>query len=297
MSTKTSKVALIYTKNHAEGVQKAIRLLDINPIRGKAVALKPNFNTADPFPASTHNDTLHALVTVVKELGAASIVIAERSGPSNTDDVIEKKGILDMSKKLGFSIINLDKVDSQNWVHMQPDGSHWKNGFNFARVYAEAECVVQTCCLKTHRYGGHFTISLKNSVGMVERSFMNELHKNPYQRQMIAEINTAYTPDLIIMDGIEAFVSGGPMEGNKAQANVVLAGNDRVAIDATGVALLRFLGTTPEVMRGTVFQQDQIARAVELGIGIQSPAEIEFITESSDGKELATKLTNIILEK
>jgi uncharacterized protein (DUF362 family) len=296
VSTKTSKVALVYTKNHAEGVQKAIHLLNINPVKGKAVALKPNFNTADPFPASTHNDTLQALITTLKDLGAASIVIAERSGPSNTDDVMEKKGIFDMSKKLDFSLTNLDNVDSQSWVRIQPDGSHWKNGFNFARVYAEAECVVQTCCLKTHRYGGHFTISLKNSVGMVERSFMNELHKNPYQRQMIAEINTAYTPDLIVMDGIEAFVNGGPMEGTKAHANVVLAGNDRVAIDAAGVALLRLLGTTPEVTRGTVFQQDQIARAVELGIGIQSPAKIQFITENADGEELATKLRSIISE-
>ncbi len=297
MAAKTSKVALVYTKNHAEGVNKAVRLLNINPVKGKAVALKPNFNTADPFPASTHNDALYALITTLKELGAASIVIAERSGPSNTEDVMKEKGIFDMSKKLGFSLINLDKVETESWVHLQPEGSHWAKGFNVARVYAEAECVVQTCCLKTHQYGGHFTISLKNSVGMVERSFMNELHKNSYQRQMIAEINTAYTPDLIVMDGIEAFVSGGPMKGTKAEANVVLAGNDRVAIDAAGVALLRLLGTTTEVTRGAVFQQDQIARAVELGLGIQSPAAIQFVTENTEGEELAAKLRNIILEK
>ena len=296
MVTKASRIALVHTKNHAEGVKKAIQILNINPVRSKVVALKPNFNTADPFPASTHNDTLQALIASIKDLGATSITVAERSGPSNTEDVMKKKGIFDMSKKLDFSLIDLDKSDSKSWVHRKPESSHWSNGFNFARIYAETECVVQTCCLKTHQYGGHFTISLKNSVGMVQRSFMNELHKSPYQRQMIAEINTAYTPDLILMDGIEAFVSGGPMVGNKVPANLVLAGTDRIAIDAVGVAMLRLLGTTPEVSRGTIFQQDQIARAVELRLGVLSPTEIEFVTENTVGKELAARLKNIILE-
>ncbi len=296
MADTTGRVALVYTENRIEGVFKAVNLLKTNPVKGKVVVLKPNFNTADPCPASTHNDTLYGLITMLKEMGAARIVIAERSGPATTAEVMKQKGIFDMGKGLGFEIINLDEVGPNSWVHTKPESSHWADGFRFARVYAEAECVVQTCCLKTHRYGGHFTMSLKNSVGMVERSFMSELHRSPYQRQMIAEINTAYSPDLIVMDGIEVFVSGGPMEGIKANARVMVAGNDRVAIDIVGVAVLRLLGTTPEVTRGTIFQQDQIARAVELGLGIQSPDDIQFITDSTQSEELATKLKSIILE-
>lgn len=294
MKGMNGRIALVHSANHTEGVLKAINLLEINPVKGKVVFLKPNFNTADAFPASTHNDTLKTLINKLKKLGAAKIVIAERSGPADTDEVLNQKGIFEMGKELGFEIINLEKVGPAGWTHIQPSDSHWSNGFRFARVYADAECIVQTCCLKTHRYGGHFTISLKNSVGMVERSFMQELHHSPHQRQMIAEINTAYSPDLIIMDGIEAFISGGPMEGVRATANVVLAGTDRIAVDVVGVAILRLLGTTPEVMKGTVFQQDQIARAIELRIGIQSAADIDFVTEGAESKELAQKLKDII---
>jgi len=68
------------------------------------------------------------------------------------------------------------------------------------------------------------------------------------------------------MDGIDVFISGGPMRGELAHAGVMVAGTDRIAIDAVGVAILRSLGTTPEVAQGKVFQQDQIARAVELGL-------------------------------
>ncbi|MCG2753467.1 MAG: DUF362 domain-containing protein [Desulfobacteraceae bacterium] len=48
-------------------------------------------------------------------------------------------------------------------------------------------------------------------------NYMQELHTSPHQRKMIAEINAPFSPDLIILDGIEAFVDGGPAEGKRAQ--------------------------------------------------------------------------------
>ena len=60
--------------------------------------------------------------------------------------------------------------------------------------------------------------------------------------------------------------------------------------DAVGVALLRILGTTPEVTNSSIFEQEQIKRAVELGIGIASPDEIEFITDSEESEELVKRV-------
>ncbi|MFW9976428.1 MAG: hypothetical protein ACFFDQ_14240, partial [Candidatus Thorarchaeota archaeon] len=96
----------------------------------------------------------------------------------------------------------------------------------------------------------------------------------------------------IIMDGVLAFVDGGPMEGTLKNSNVFVAGVDKVAIDAIGVALLRIHGTTPEVSKGPIFEQEQIARAVELGIGISSFDEIEFITDSHNSEELVKQIRN-----
>ncbi len=292
-----TKVSLIKTTDRTQGVKRAIALLGANPVRGKAVTLKPNFNSADATPGSTHIDTLRALVDNLKEMGAAGITLAERSGPGDpTQTVMEKKGIPSLAKEQGFDIINLQEIDDDGWIEVRPDGSHWQNGFRFPRVYAEAESIVQTCCLKTHAYGGHFTMSLKLSVGMVPGGgkYMRELHNSSFQREMIAEINTAYRTDLIVLDGVEAFVDGGPGRGTLVEAGVMLAGNDRVAIDAVGVAILRDLGTTPEVSRGRVFEQDQIARAAELGIGVASAAEIELVTDDSDGEAYAARIREIL---
>jgi uncharacterized protein (DUF362 family) len=123
---------------------------------------------------------------------------------------------------------------------------------------------------------------------------MNELHSSRYQRQMIAEINTAYTPDLIVMDGVEAFVDGGPHVGTRVKADVMLACNDRVAIDAVGVAILRLLGTTPEVSRGKIFEQDQIARAAELGLGVTSADQIKLVTGDKDSADYAKKVKEVL---
>lgn len=295
----TTKVSLVLNKDRSKGVRQAIDLLESNPVRGKAVVLKPNFNSADPAPGSTHIDTLRAFVLNLKKMGASSITLAERSGPGDpTRTVMEKKGIFLLADELGFSIVNLEEIGPEGWVHFVPKDSHWSNGFLFPGIYREAECIVSTCCLKTHQFGGHFTLSLKLAVGMVPRNskYMNEMHSSPHQRQMIAELNTAYTPSLIVLDGVDAFTTGGPARGTQVEAGVMLAGSDRVAIDAVGVSILRVLGTTPEVNRGRVFNQEQIARAVELGLGIKSPDQIQLVTGDRDSEAFAARVKEVLLK-
>ena len=295
-----TKVSVVRTQNRIEGVKKAIGLLKSNPFQGKAVVLKPNFNSADPTPGSTHIDTLLSLISNIKEMGATRITLAERSGPGDsTQTVLQKRGVVALAEELGFDIVNLQEMGTDGWMHVSPHGSHWRNGFHFPRIYFEAESIVQTCCLKTHAYGGHFTLSLKNSVGMVPRdgySYMQELHSSPNQRLLIAEINSVYSTDLVVLDGVEAFVDGGPMRGTRMDANVILAGKDRVAIDAIGVAILRLFGTTPAVSQGPIFSLQQIARAAELGVGIKSPDQIELVSGDHESEEFANKITEVLLK-
>ena len=290
-----TKVALVSTNNREEGTVRVIDLLGGEPVKGKNVILKPNFNTADTPPGSTATETLRALIPKLREMGAISVTLAERSGPVNTRECMEEKGIFELAEELDFPIVNLAEIPVEEYVHVIPEDSHWKNGFLFAKIYYEAESIVETCCLKTH-HSGHFTLSLKNAVGLVPRrnldgnSYMRELHSSPYIRKMIAEMNTAFTPDLIVLDGVVAFVDGGPARGTRVNANIMLAGTDRIAIDAVGVALLRIHGTTPEVSKGSIFEQEQIARAVELELGVSSPSDIEILTDSDDSISVAEQV-------
>ncbi|MCK5185336.1 MAG: DUF362 domain-containing protein [Candidatus Heimdallarchaeota archaeon] len=294
-----TKIAIISTKDRIYGVNKSFELLGINPVKDKDVIFKPNFNTADAPPASSSMETIKQMIIKIKEMGAKSITLAERSGPAVTEEVLQEKGVYELAKELDFKVVDLSVAPKEDYVQVNVEGSKWKDGFLFSKLYHEAECVVETCCLKTHMYGGHFTLSLKNATGLVPRreelgNLMKELHGTEHQRKMIADMNAVYHWDLIIMDGIVTFVDGGPMKGTLKEANVFVAGTDKIAVDAVGVALLRMLGTTDEVSKGSIFKQEQIARAVELNLGIASPDEIEFIT---DGSEESAKLVEKIKEK
>ncbi|NHJ15302.1 MAG: DUF362 domain-containing protein, partial [Candidatus Thorarchaeota archaeon] len=240
-------------------------------------------------------ETFRQIVVRLREMGAKSITVAERCGPANTDEAFREKGLYELAEEFALKVVNLSTIPREDWVMKKPKESHWKDGFLFAKVYDEAECIIETCCLKTHQYGGHFTLSMKNATALVPREgygYMSELHSSPHQRKMIAEINSVYKWDLVIMDGVLAFVDGGPMSGTLKEANVFVAGTDKIAIDAVGVALLRMLGTTPQVANGPIFEQEQIARAVELGFGISSPDDIEFATDSPDSAKLVEQIRN-----
>jgi uncharacterized protein (DUF362 family) len=298
-----AKVAFIKTTNRAEGVKRAIELLNFkNDFKGKNIFIKPNFNSADAAPGSTHNDTLRALMDEMRSLGASGMSLGDRSGMGNTREVMTTKDVFALAKDGKAKTIVFDDLKDEDWQFFNFKDSLWQRGFAVPKPVLSADSIIQTCCLKTHQYGGHFTLSLKNSVGLAAKrvpgndyNFMRELHSSPNQRRMIAEINAAYKPSLIVLDGVEAFTTGGPHEGKKVAAEVILAGTDRVAIDAVGVAILRLFGTTPEVEKGKIFEQEQIAQAVKLGAGIDSPGRIEFLTDDKESAEYVGKIKKLLV--
>lgn len=213
-------VYLIKTEDRTHGINRLLERFKLDEFSGKKIAIKANFNSADPFPASTHIQTLEALVGNLQEAEASKLVMAERSGMGTTSEVLEKMGVFELSHKLGFKVVVLDDEGKEDWVKIRGDKNHWLRGFYISRIFQDADKVVQTCCLKTHRFGGHFTLSLKNSVGLVAKkipgniyNYMGELHLSPHQRRMIAEINKHYPVDLVLMDGMKIFINKGPERG------------------------------------------------------------------------------------
>jgi len=194
MAKANGEVFLLKTSDRASGVRALMGKFGLEDFSDKRVAIKANYNSADVFPASTHLDTMRAIVESLKNAKTSDITLAERSGMVDTSEVLEQMGVLELSRELGFNTVVLDDVGKEDWVKFEREGTHWLRGFYIAKVFLDADKVVQTCCLKTHRFGGHFTLSLKNSVGLVAKrlpggiyDYMWELHGSPFQRQMIAE--------------------------------------------------------------------------------------------------------------
>ncbi len=146
-STDTTKIALIKTSDRNKGVTQAMKLLDLTGVNGKRVMLKPNFNSADTAPGSTHNDTLSRLVYELHERGARRITLGESSGPTNTKRVMENKGIFDMADELDFGIVNYDDISDKEWINYPEEGTHWPGGYYLPEHVVKAEYNVSTCCL------------------------------------------------------------------------------------------------------------------------------------------------------
>lgn len=301
-NNSTGEVFLLKTSNRAAGVKQLLGQFGLDEYSGKRVAVKANFNSSDSFPASTHPETLKAIIESLKNANVSEITLAERSGMGDTRQVLEHTGVFGLAEKLSFKAVVLDELAQEEWVKIGRDGTHWLKGFFIAKLFLDVDKVVQTCCLKTHRFGGHFTLSLKNSVGLVAKKmpgtiydYMWELHASPFQRLMIAEINKHYHADLIVMDGTRAFISGGPEKGEVVEPNLLLASEDRVAIDAVGVSILRIYGATKHIAKGSIFELDQIRRAAELDIGIKSASEIRLTPLNDESRGFVQKIESELI--
>jgi uncharacterized protein (DUF362 family) len=84
------------------------------------------------------------------------------------------------------------------------------------------------------------------------------------------------------------------MSGKRVNAGIVVAGTDRIAIDAVGLAVLKHHGSNDAIMSKKIFEQEQIARAVEMGLGVKSPDQIEIVTADADSRAYAASLKEIL---
>jgi len=296
-SLNPHRVALVSTSDRAAGVRQALDLLQPPGFNGKRVFIKPNYNTGDPAPAATDPAVLETLVQEVQNSGASQLTVGDRSGMAATRSAMEQAQVFALADRYGFTPLVFDELGRDGWQYFAGEGTNWSRGFAIAKPVLDADAIVNACCLKTHRFGGHFTLSLKNTIGMVakrvpgdEHDYMRELHSSANQRPMIAEVNRTYRPSLIVLDGVDAFVRGGPAQGEKVRAEVMLASTDRIAIDAVGIAILRLLGTTETVAAGSIWSQAQIRRAADLGLGAVSADAVELVTADSASAQMADRL-------
>ncbi len=290
-------VGVIVDGNRGQAVDRAFDLVPLPDVSGNRVLIKPNFNTADPAPGSTHNDTLTAIIDRLWEAGAAEVIIGERSGPPDTEEVMKEKGIFKLAAEKGVEVINFDQLGDDELIHFQQDELTWNDGFHVPRILQEVDNIVAAGCLKTHQFGGQFTMALKLAVGIIPNTgtdYMNELHGSERMRDRIAEISLAYQPDIYLIDGVEAFTSGGPSSGERVQANVTLVGSDPVALDATGVAILKELGSTDVIMNTPTFELEQLARAAEIGIGVTGSEQISLVSDDAVGNDYIEKIKDYL---
>lgn len=226
--------------------------------RGDRVLVKPNFNTADPPPASSDVAVVRAVIELLYDHGVSRVTVGESSSLS-TRRVLKDTGMLDEAKKLGADVVIFDE---DRWVEVAVPGQYLKK-VAVASIVLEAEKIIYLPCLKTHTWA-RFTMSLKLPVGCVRPRDRWRMHLHRLQEK-VAELNTVIHPDLVIMDGRKCFISGGPSKGETQEPGLVLASGDRVSIDAHGLKVIK--GYPGNSLKKDVWEYAQLKWAIHLGLG------------------------------
>jgi uncharacterized protein (DUF362 family) len=243
-------------------------------LRGETVLLKPNYNTADPPPASSDPFFVRAAIELLYDYGAAKVIVGESSMFAiSTRQVLAKTGLLAAARQAGAEVLVFDR-----WETRRVDGRYLKD-VSFAKAALDASRIVYSACLKTHRLG-QFTGSLKLAVGFMRPRERLLLHARNLVGK-IAELNTLVRPDLVLLDGRTAFITGGPAAGERREPGLILASGDRVAVDVEAVRLIQ--GFPGNSLAGKdPWQLGQIRRAVELGLGARQSAD--YVVRTGDAR-------------
>lgn len=271
MSSLVSKIK--FSNNLKSDIKKAVDLIGgFNQFikKGETVLLKPNYNTADPYPASTDLNFLKSVIESLWEIEPKSIIIGESSTYYlNTRKVLEKCRVFELEKNYDVRVLVFEEAggffkDDRHWIKKEIPNSKYLKSVSLPVVLDWVDKIILLSNLKTHRRA-RFTGALKLSVGFMKPRERIRLHMMNLEEK-IAELNFLINPSLIIMDARKVFVEDGPDVGKVENPNLILASNDRVAIDIEGVKILQNY-KAKNYLNLPILEIPQIKRAIELGIG------------------------------
>jgi uncharacterized protein (DUF362 family) len=266
-------------------LREGLRLIggiDRLDLQGKRVLVKPNVVNNRPPPVTSNPRVIAAVVRLAREAGAREVTVADSSGiirlPTSAN--LAATGIKQAAESSGARAVALEE---EPWVRVEPAAAKALPHYYVSRRAYEADVFINLPVIKTHRFA-HYSCSLKNLVGITHpryRPSVSFFSSDWHER--IAELNLAVHPHLTIADGTTVMIAGGPTSGTPAKADILLFSGDRVALDAVAVALLRTYGTWPKLQEHSPWEQRQIKRAGELGLGISDAKRVELVPLSVSG--------------
>jgi uncharacterized protein (DUF362 family) len=188
-------------------------------------------------------------------------------------DYWDRSKIGEYTKGSGAEVVKVDHEDASQWKTLEvPRGKALEEIRVFSTLW-DCDVFISMPIFKDH-IGSRFTGVLKNYMGASHPTDNRAFHPTfegenlRHMEQCIADLNTVVRkPDLVVADAMTILTTKGPFgPGDIAKPQQVVAGIDRVAIDAYGATLLGLEG--PEVA--------MIKNASDLGLGEIDLTKVEI---------------------
>ena len=252
----SSVVAVVKGERSHEPVFKALDLINYkSALAGwDTVLIKVNFITDKTWDTGATTDPIvvEAIIQTLKELPVKVYVVESDATITSADRAFEKTGMKDMCERNGIECLNLRYAEDKVELAI-PDGEALKS-ITVPRLVTES-AVISAAKLKTHENTG-VTLGMKNMFGLLPEKFKGKYHLKGISK-VVVDINTVLKPALTVIDGFVGMEGSGPIDGTPVQMNLIIAGTDTVATDATAC---RVMGIDPHEIK-------HVRRAYEKGLG------------------------------
>jgi uncharacterized protein (DUF362 family) len=271
-------VSLVHGRDVEKMVRTAIDLIggiERLDVLGKSILLKPNILDGSPPPTTTNPKVIRAVAKILYESGAKQVLVGDMSAffKLPTRKNMEITFIKMVAEEVQAELVPFDEG---GWISIDiPQGQFLKKVY-VAETLLQVDRIINLPVIKTHQ-SATYSIALKNFVGATHFRHRPYLVNRTHWEEVIAELNLAYTPDLHIVDGTRLMVEGGPWKGKGIDANLIIATGDRIAADVVGLGVLKHYSQLPQVKEVDVWEQRQVKRAIELGLGVKKGDKIELL--------------------
>ncbi len=244
-----SVVSIVRLENDdvESAVRKAVALsqaFDSAEWGSSTVLIKPN--AVKPVRSGsgivTDARLIEAVTKMVLERNPRSVVIGEGSSvgydfPDRMDsmDSMEVAGVLEVARRCGVEVVDLNR-DEQ--VEVKVPDAFVMDTFAIAKTAWEADVIISMPVIKTHVRTG-ITCGLKNMKGVLPGKEKKRTHQSGLDRAIV-DLNRIVKPKITVVDGISGAQGTNSDEADRVPLNLVLAGNDVVAVDAVCASVAGF---------------------------------------------------------
>jgi len=173
----------------------------------------------------------------LKKLPVEIYVVESDATMTNADNAFEATGMAEMCKQNGVECLNLRHAPDKIKIKI-PNGDCLKE-ITVPRIVTES-AIISAAKMKTHM-ATKVTLGMKNMFGLLPDKFKARYHVKGINK-VIVDINTAIKPKLTVIDGFVAMEGRGPTDGLSVKMDLIIAGKDPVATDAT---CARVMGLDP----------------------------------------------------
>ena len=234
-----SKVAIVRGSRGIEPVYRALDLIDYDEaLRGwDRVLVKVNFITTKNWETGATTDPIvvEAIIDRVRDLNAEVYVVESDATMTNADKAFMASGMKEICDRKNVPWINLRHTGERVKIDV-PEGSVLKS-IEVPRIVRDS-AIVSAAKLKTHTETG-VTLGMKNMFGLLPDKFKGKYHLRGIDK-VILDVNTALRSQLTVIDGFVAMEGKGPVGGRPVKMDLIIAGTDPVATDATAARIMGF---------------------------------------------------------